>query len=151
MNAIRMTLETLTDTAIDSARGYELAAEKAVNPNLKSVFTTQAQRRRETVATLNGEIVRLGGEPRDADGTALGDLHRLWTRITDSFSDSDKAAVDNVEEGEDYIKDKFSAAIDGGILKDDPAAQKVVQTAFAEIAEGERLSDMLEEQYEKAA
>ncbi|MGB3722230.1 MAG: PA2169 family four-helix-bundle protein [Pacificimonas sp.] len=151
MNTALTTLATLTDTAIDSAKGYDLAAESAKNMGLVTTFRAQAEKRRATIANLNKEIVRLGGEPRDYDGTVLGDLHRVWTKITGKFADSDKAATDNVEEGEDYIKDKFAAAIDGGLLKDDPATLAVVKAAFAEIAEGERLTDMLEERYEKAA
>ncbi|MHB9879828.1 PA2169 family four-helix-bundle protein [Pacificimonas sp. ICDLI1SI03] len=151
MNTVLTTLNTLTDTAVDSIKGYELAAQRATNPGLKSTFSSQAEKRRATVNTLNKEIVRLGGEPRDPDGTMLGDLHRIWTKITDRFSDSDKAATDNVEEGEDYIKDKFAAAIDGGLLNDDPQALGAIKTAFAEIAEGEKLTDMLEQRYERAA
>ena len=151
MNAVLKTLETLTDTAIDSAKGYDLAAEKADNPGLKATFRDQAAKRRRTIADLNAEIARLGGTPRDHDGTALGDLHRIWTKIIDRFSDGDRAATDNVEEGEDYIKDKFDAAIDGGLLNDEPLALAAVKKARAEIAEGERLSDRLEERYEKAA
>ena len=151
MNAVEKTLETLTDTAIDSAKGYDLAAEKATNPGLQATFRDQAVKRRRTIADLNAEIARIGGTPRDHDGTALGDLHRVWTRIADSFADGDKAAVGRVEEGEDYIRDKFDAAIDGGLLNDEPLTLAAVKKARAEIAEGERLSDMLEDRYEKAA
>ncbi len=151
MNTILTTIETLTDTAIDSVKGYELAAEKAEKFGLKTMFQTQAEKRRRTVMDLNKEIVRLGGKPRDMDGTTLGDLHRIWVGVTDRIMNSDSAAVDNVEEGEDYLRDKFAAAIDGGLLKDDPQALMVVKTAFDEIKEGERLTDVIEERYERAA
>ena len=57
-------LETLTDTAVDSALGYETASQKAENAGLKQTLQEQAGKRRDTVRMLNAEIVRLGGDAR---------------------------------------------------------------------------------------
>ena len=57
-----------------------------------------------------------------------------------------KNAAERVEEGEDYICDKFKDAIDGGKLS--PAPLTVVQQAYSEIKEGERITDALEEKYD---
>ncbi|MBZ6378439.1 MULTISPECIES: ferritin-like domain-containing protein [Pacificimonas] len=150
MNTAIKTLETLTDTAIDSVRGYELVAERADNPAVKTAFRDRAQNRRETVAKLNDELVRVGGEAR-TEGTVTGDLHRIWTKLTDRLFDSNKAATDNAEEGEDYIRKKFEAVIDGGLLKDEPKTLMVIENALTEIRAGERITDMFEERYEEAA
>ena len=139
------TLETLTDTAIDSLKGYELAAKKAKSPELTQLLTEQAGKRRATVEMLKAEVTRQGGN-LVTDGTVTGDLHRIWTSIADLFEDADEAAAERVEEGEDYISQKFWHALDKGDL--DPQTHAVVQKAYDEIIEGEKLTDRLEEVYD---
>ena len=139
------TLQTLTDTAIDSLKGYEMAAEKATSPALKQVLTEQAARRRKTVDMLKAEVTRQGGT-LTTEGTVTGDLHRMWTKITDLFERSDEAVTERVEEGEDYISQKFWHALDKGDL--DPESRAVVQRAYDEIYAGEKLSDRLEKAYD---
>ena len=139
------TLRSLTQTAIDSAEGYEKASENANSAGLKQVLTDAAARRRSLVADLNAELVRLGGE-RQERGSTAGSLHHAWTRISDAFKDGDEAASERVEEGEDYIEKKFREALDAGDW--DPQTRELLQRAHGEIAEGERLTDRLEEQYD---
>lgn len=138
-------LQTLTDTAIDSVHGYEKAAQRAVNPQLKSTLTQQAAKRRATVDKLNAEIRRLGGEPR-TDGSTAGAIHRAWVSLADAIGDKDENAAERVEEGEDYICGKFKEAIDQNKLS--PDALAVVQEAYMEIREGERITDALEKSYD---
>ncbi|WP_299820257.1 PA2169 family four-helix-bundle protein [uncultured Jannaschia sp.] len=139
------TLETLTDTAIDSANGYEKASEVAKTPGLQNVLREQATKRRALVETLNGEIVRLGGSARTS-GSALGAAHQAWTSLTDAFSSGDESAAERVEEGEDHIEKKFREALEDSTL--DVQTREVLVRAHAEIAEGERLTDRLEAQYD---
>lgn len=138
-------LGTLTDTAVDSAIGYETAAEKARNPRLKQTLREQATKRRETVRMLNDEIVRLGGDRREK-GSTMGAAHRAFTSLSDAFQDSDKAAAERVEEGEDYIEKKFREALERAEFT--PQTRSVVQRAHAEISAGERLADRLEKQFD---
>ena len=138
-------LQTLTDTAIDSVKGYEKAAERATKPQLKTTLTQQAARRRSTVEKLNAEVRRLGGEPR-TEGSTAGAAHRAWVGLADAIGDKNKNAAERVEEGEDYICDKFKEAVDNGKLS--PAPLAVVQQAYREIKEGERVTDALEEAYD---
>ncbi|MEC5291153.1 PA2169 family four-helix-bundle protein [Aurantimonas sp. C2-6-R+9] len=143
-NAIS-TIETLTDTAVDSALGYETAAEKAKNPGLKQTLHEQAAKRRETVRMLNDEIVRLGGN-RHENGSTMGAAHRAFTSLADAFQDSNKSAAERVEEGEDYIAKKFREALEHAELT--PETRSVVERAHAEISAGERLADRLEKQFD---
>ena len=138
-------LETLTDTTIDSAKGYETAAELAKTPNLTAVLKEQAAKRHQLVSELNAEISRLGGSPRTS-GSSAGAAHRAWTAISDAFSSGDEKAAERVEEGEDYIEKKFREALENADL--DPQTRQVIVRAHAQIAEGERLTDRLEEAYD---
>ncbi len=137
-------LETLTDTAVDSALGYETASEKAENSGLKQTLREQAGKRRDTVRILNAEIVRLGGEARKG-GSTMGAAHRAFTSLADAFADSNEAAVERVEEGEDYIEKKFREALEDQDLAE--ATRGVVQRAYDEISKGERIADTLNRQF----
>ncbi|MEF2554422.1 PA2169 family four-helix-bundle protein [Aurantimonas sp. A2-1-M11] len=137
-------LETLTDTAVDSALGYETASEKAENSGLKQTLREQAGKRRDTVRILNAEIVRLGGKARES-GSTMGAAHRAFTSLADAFEDSNEAAVERVEEGEDYIEKKFREALDSQDLTAE--TRGVVQRAHVEISKGERIADTLKKQF----
>lgn len=138
-------METLTDTTIDSAKGYETAADLAKTPGLATVLRDQAAKRRQLVTDLNAEVSRLGGSPRTS-GSTMGAAHRAWTAISDAFSKGDEKATERVEEGEDYIEKKFREALENGDLS--PQTRDVLVRAHAQIVEGERLTDRLEEQYD---
>ncbi|MCX9146521.1 ferritin-like domain-containing protein [Erythrobacter sp. WG] len=145
MNANTTALETLIDTTYDSVEGYRKAAETAKSPELKRILSEQAAKRQKTLDALNTELTRLGGK-LVTKGTATGGLHRLWMDLTNLFESDDKAAVERVEEGEDYLADKFEEALKATDL--DPNTRSVIQTALGEVREGERLTDRLEEQYD---
>lgn len=138
-------LETLIDTTYDSVEGYRKAAETAKSAELKQILLSQAEKRQATLGMLNTELVRLGGE-LVTKGTMTGSLHRMWMNITDLFNDGDEAAAERVEEGEDYLAKKFEEALEHADL--DPQTRSVIQTAYSEVKEGERLTDQLEKKYD---
>ncbi|QZH74545.1 MAG: PA2169 family four-helix-bundle protein [Erythrobacter sp.] len=138
-------LKTLTDTTFDSVEGYRKAAEKAKNPALRQALETRRAQREQTVAKLNAEIERQGGE-LTTKGTVTGGLHRAWISIADAFENDDEAAAERVEEGEDYLKGKFESALEDDNL--DAQSRSVVQQCYAEISEGEKFGDMIARQYD---
>ncbi|RVQ67835.1 PA2169 family four-helix-bundle protein [Croceicoccus ponticola] len=138
-------LKTLTDTTYDSIEGYRKAAEKADSPQLKQALNQRLQQREQTLATLNAELQR-SGEELVTKGTLMGDAHRLWLSIADTFENGDEAAAERVEEGEDYLKAKFQSALDADDLA--PQERAVIQQCYAEICEGERFADTISQQYD---
>jgi len=138
-------LRSLVQTTIDSAEGYDRAAEQARSPELKAVLQDAAEKRRQLVTDLNTELVRLGGE-RQERGSTAGSAHQIWTRISTAFKDRDEAAAERVEEGEDYIEKKFREALDRQDWE--PATRQVLQRAHGQVKEGERLTDRLEDLYD---
>lgn len=138
-------LTSLVQTTIDSAEGYERAADHAKSNDLKQVLRNAAVERRQLVEKLNKELVRLGGQRQDS-GSTTGKAHQLWTRISTAFKDKNEAATERVEEGEDYIDNRFREALDE---KDwDPTTRQVLQEAHAQVKQGERLTDQLKERYD---
>jgi len=101
---------SLIETTLDSADGYQKAAELARNPRFKSLFQERAQARLGLTKTLKDEVRALGGETPD-DGTILGQAHRVFVALRDKMSgQSDKALVEEVERGEKFIRDRFEKA-----------------------------------------
>lgn len=137
----RTVLETLIDTVYDSIEGYRQAAESADTAGLKTVFANQLDRRRRTLDLLNQELGRLGGEVI-TKGTMTGGLHRIWLKISEAFQSGDQAAIDRVQEGEEYLAGKFETALEEVDL--DPQTRTVIEQALGEIRQGESLADQLE-------
>lgn len=128
------TLNTLIGTLIDSADGYEKSASEVENGQYAQLFTARAQERREAVATLQDAVAAAGGNPED-DGTVSGTLHRAFQSLREIVSTRDDAAiVAEIERGEDYLKEKFEAAMDEVDL--DPQARSAVNAAWQSVKAG---------------
>jgi uncharacterized protein (TIGR02284 family) len=134
-------IKTLTSTLNDSINGYRDAADNVDNPDLRSLFTDFAGKREAAATELKAEVRRLGGEP-DEDGSALGGLHQSWLDLKAAVTGrDDKAVINEVERGEDYLKEKFEAALDSDTLTGD--SRMVVHNAFRSVREGhDRMSSL---------
>lgn len=127
-------LKTLTSTVNDSVKGYRESADKVDNQEFRELFDHFASQREQAAQDLSAEVRRLGGEP-DTDGSALGGLHQSWLDLKAAITGrDDKAIINEVERGEDYLKEKFEAA-----LKDDSLtgeSRDVVERTFQSVREG---------------
>ncbi len=137
--------KSLTDTTFDSVEGYRKAIEKADSPQLKQALGQRLQAREQTLQQMNGQLERQGDE-LVTKGTVTGEMHQMWASITDLFENGDEAAAERVEEGEDYIKNKFSEALESDQLE--ASERAVIQQCYSEICEGEKFGDMIEKQYD---
>lgn len=133
-------LNGLVETTLDSAEGYRVASEDTTNPRFKTLFAERAQSRRQIVAALQAEVRSLGGSPQD-DGTVLGAAHRVFLNLKNLVDDSDQAIVNEVEAGEDHVKEKYEA-----VLADDElqrTAREAAHKAYASIkADHDRMRDL---------
>jgi uncharacterized protein (TIGR02284 family) len=126
-------LNSIIKTTLDSRKGFIDAAEDAENTHFASFFADFAQRRSQTAATLQAEVRRLGGNPED-DSSFLAAAHRTFMNLKQLFaSRDDKAIVQEVERGEDYIKDNELS----------PSARAVVEEAYQSVRAGhDRASEL---------
>ncbi len=140
------TLKSLTQTTYDSVEGYRKAIDKADSPALKSALERRLNSRIETLNTLN-RALEANGEKRIDTVSMTGTAHQTFMSIAEAFSNSNEAAIERVEEGEDYLAEQFRDALndDGETL--DSSFRMVIEQAYREVREGERFSDMLEKQY----
>ncbi len=127
-------LKTLTSTLNDSVNGYRDAADHAESGPFQQIFRDNATERERVAGELAGEVRRLGGTP-DEDGTVLGKTHQAWLDLKAAVTGrDDKAIINEVERGEDYLKEKFEAA-----LKDDTLASEsrvIVERAYQSVRKG---------------
>jgi uncharacterized protein (TIGR02284 family) len=110
------TLNTLIATTIDSVTGYEDSAKNIHDDRLREVFRSRADERQRVVEQLRGEVRRLGGDPEEG-GSFLGKAHQRFEDLKAAITGRDeKAIINEVERGEDYLKEKWQAALQSGDL-----------------------------------
>ena len=126
-------LNSLITTTIDSANGFERSAENAKGGGLEQMFTEFGSERRRVVAQLQAQVRNLGGEPED-DGSLKADLHRRFEDLRKAFGGGDKAVIEEVERGEDYIKGKYETALQDQGLS--PAARSAIEEAYVSVKAG---------------
>jgi len=105
-------LNGLIKTTLDSVGGYQEAAENADNSRFKGMFSERAMKREQLALELQEEVRALGGDPQRSQGM-LGKAHNKFVDLKNALTGgSDKAVIDEVERGEDHIKDKFEDALE---------------------------------------
>ncbi len=128
------TLNTITATLLDSVQGYRDAAENSESGRFQEMFRTNADERSRVAEDLRAEVRRLGGEPED-DQSTMGSLHQRWLDLKAAVTGrDDKAIINEVERGEDYLKEKFETALNSGHLSGESRA--VVEQAYQSVRKG---------------
>lgn len=106
-------LNDLIEINNDRITGYEKAADeaKALDVDLKAVFTKMADESRKYKSELYNEVLRLGGEPSTGT-TNSGKLYRVWMDAKAIFTGKDRQAIlENCEFGEDAAQKAYTAAL----------------------------------------
>ena len=128
------TLETLTTTLIDSVNGYRDAAQNAEGTRFQELFRRNADERSRIVEELRAEISRLGGNAPD-DGSFLGATHQRFLDLKAAVTGrDDKAIINEVERGEDYLKEKFEAALNATDVA--PETRTIIERAYQSVRQG---------------
>ena len=128
------TLNTLIATTIDSVTGYEDSAQNIDNERFREIFRQRASERQEVVQKLREEVRRLGGNPED-DGSFLGKAHQRFEDLKAAVTGRDeKSIVNEVERGEDYLKEKWQAALKSGNL--DGETHDLVERCYQSVKSG---------------
>ena len=127
------TLNTLIATTIDSITGYEDSAKNIDNERFREIFRKRADERQNVVERLRAEVRRLGGDPEES-GSFLGKAHQRFEDLKAAITGRDeKAIINEVERGEDYLKEKFEAALDSDLSGE---SRSVVEQAFQSVRAG---------------
>jgi uncharacterized protein (TIGR02284 family) len=128
------TLNTLIATTIDSITGYEDSATNIDNERFREIFRQRASERQRIVEDLRAEVRRLGGDPEDS-GSFLGKTHQRFEDLKAAITGRDeKAIINEVERGEDYLKAKFETALNDGNLTGE--SRSVVERCYQSVRAG---------------
>lgn len=128
------TLNTLIATTIDSVTGYEDSAKNIDNDQFREIFRSRADERQQVVEQLRGEVRRLGGDPEES-GSFLGKAHQRFEDLKAAITGRDEQAIINeVERGEDYLKEKWQSALQSGDL--DGETHDIVERCYQSVKSG---------------
>ena len=143
------TLNTLIATLIDSVTGYEDAASNSEAGRFAQLFRERAGERQRCVEDLRSEVRRLGGNPED-DGSFMGKTHQRFLDLKAALTGrDDKAIINEVERGEDYLKEKFETALSSGTLSGESRA--AVERAYQSVRSGHDQISRLKHGFETEA
>ena len=128
------TLNTLIATTIDSITGYENSAKDVDSERFREIFRQRADERQRVVEELRGEVRRLGGNPED-DGSFLGKTHQRFEDLKAAVTGGDdKSIINEVERGEDYLKEKFETALNSDTLSGE--SRSLVERCYQSVRAG---------------
>ena len=143
------TLNTLTATLIDSVTGYEDAAANADGNRFQEIFRQRASERTRAVEELRSEVRRLGGNPED-DGSFLGKTHQRFLDLKAAVTGrDDQAVINEVERGEDYLKEKFETALNSDALTSE--TRSVVERVYQSVRAGHDRASALKHSMQSAS
>ncbi|MFN3456654.1 MAG: ferritin-like domain-containing protein [Novosphingobium sp.] len=127
-------LNTLIATLLDSVEGYQKSAEDLDNPQYRQLFLDRARERQAVVTKLQAAVGQLGGNPED-DSSTMGAIHRAFVDLKSAvMGRDDQAIINEVERGEDYLKEKFETAMKNADLS--AVARQAVNEAWGSVREG---------------
>ena len=128
------TLNTLIATTIDSITGYENSAKDIESERFREIFRQRADERQQVVEQLRQEVRRLGGNPED-DGSFMGKTHQRFEDLKAAITGGDDQSIINeVERGEDYLKEKFETALNAGTLSGE--SRSIVERCYQSVRSG---------------
>ena len=104
-------LNTLIETCKDGEYGFRTCAEHVKSTQLRQVFTSRADECRQAATELQSLVLRLGGKA-DTGSSVTGTMHRGWVNLKGMLTgDSDQAALNECERGEDAALARYRDAI----------------------------------------
>jgi uncharacterized protein (TIGR02284 family) len=131
-NATFTTLNDLIQTCRDGEQGFRTAAQHVETPELRRLFDTYANQRRDFAAELAAEMERLGGEPAQS-GSVLGSLHRGWMSMRSTVRPvDDDAIVTECARGEDSARQAYESALAGDLT---PPVRPMIERQLARIVQ----------------
>lgn len=111
-------MNDLIETCRDGEKGFTTAAERAVRPDLKNLFSTLATQRATFKHELEVQVERIGGKPADM-GHVAAVAHRGWIAVKSALStDDDMSILEECERGEDFAKKAYTDALGKSLPSD---------------------------------
>jgi uncharacterized protein (TIGR02284 family) len=123
-------LNCLIETTLDSAHGYEDAAEEAKTSRFTALFRQRAAERHEIAQRLRARVKAHGGDP-EGTGTTLGAAKRWFDGLKQKMTGTDASIIAAVEAGADHVKEVYQKVVFDKELSD--PVRMAVEGEFAQI------------------
>ncbi len=121
-------LNDLIKTCEDGEHGFQVAADDAKDPELRSVFNRFSEQRSGFIRELRALVQELGGETKE-HGSVAGSVHRGWINLKAALSSNEPHAVlAECERGEDVAVQAYREALE---KIDDMRAREVIMRQSA--------------------
>ena len=104
-------LNSLIQTAIDSADGYREASTEADDPGRRDLFGRRSFERRQVAEELQSTVRALGGDPA-AEGSILAKAQRAFADIRHALMRDEASMVGAVESAEEAVRARFEKALE---------------------------------------
>lgn len=127
-------LDRLANLLVDSARGYHEASQVAGDPQLANQFSMLADERARLVDKFQEKIEKRDGDP-DVSGTLGASAHRLFMNLRSLFENDTKAAIAEVERGEETLNEAFQDVLDDTTL--DADVRSFIRSSFDNVRQGQ--------------
>ena len=133
-------LNTLIQTAIDSADGYREASTEAEDPGRRDLFGRRSFERRQVAEELQSTVRALGGDPA-AEGSILAKAQRAFADVKHALMRDESGIVGAAETAEEAVRARFEKALQDSQIS--ATTRETIRRAFARVSEGaEGLHDL---------
>ena len=120
MSDVKDELKDVLTRVVDSADGYENAAEDAQASSFAVMFRERAQERRQFASEIRNHLTSLG-ETVHEDGSLLAGAHRAFTDLRNAVTgSSDEAILKEIDRGESLLLKEYDDALED-VPAGDPA------------------------------
>lgn len=124
---------------IDSHLAYLKALEMSDDDHrLVEAFRNRSAERQKLIAELQG-LVRASNETPAEEGSAIGTLNRGFEDFLDLFRDNEKAALENLKQGEEDVAAKIEEELGNAELTDEE--RRLMERAVRAAREGSEFVD----------
>ncbi len=126
-------LNTLIQTAIDSADGYREASTEADDPGRRDLFGRRSYERRQVAEELQSTVRALGGDPA-AEGSILAKAQRAFADVKHALIRDEASMVGAVESAEEAVRTRFEKALEDSQIS--ATTRETIRRAFVRVSEG---------------
>lgn len=139
-------LNDLVEKNHDAVDGFQHAAEKVKDHELKNFLMEHAQQRNQFNSELRQEITTLGGTPKESkEGSAS--LHQTWMDIKSALSsDKEEAVLEECIRGDKNALDEYRDVLEEREIPD--KVKTTVRNQMEKIESSLRDLERLEERYD---